>query len=251
MTGILRINWLVCSRYSAKNGKLKMLLSLSRALLSLIFPGSGLALMGRPKTALLYLAVLVALVAVVTYSRLIIQPLGWYLIASGLISIMLLSASACLYLKPGTQNRVNRAATAAAIILLEAILAISSFTYKETLLGIQIYSIPTTSMTPTLYPGDFILVDTRAYQARPPDKGDVVVFQAPHKFAMVKRVSQWPSTGEVVEDDKLYVLGDNTRSSMDSRYTGGVQLDDLKGRVTIKLSKIREKARGDWYVAPI
>lgn len=107
--------------------------------------------------------------------------------------------------------------------------------YKQVLLGIQVYFVPSPSMTPTLEPGDFILMDTWAYHAKPPETGDIVVFQYGEDFAVVKRSANWPGSESAVKDGQLYVLGDNPALSMDSRRLGGIDLNKVNGRVYLKL----------------
>jgi len=117
------------------------------------------------------------------------------------------------------------------------------------------------SMEPTLYPGELILVSKLAYTLGEPRHGDVVIFHAPNNPGedYIKRIIGIPgdlveiANGEVrvngvllnepyisaapvytgtwiVEDDKLFVLGDNRNSSSDSHAWGFVPLDEVIGK---------------------
>ena len=161
-------------------------------------------------------------------------------------------------------------------IVVAAILAIILRTFL-----FQIYKIPTTSMVPTLMPGDKIFVsritygpripftDIRIKGLRTPKRGDVVVFIPPHdrKKAYIKRLIGLPgdtftirkgniyiSGKEVVEPqiarnyyynqgdygfedkeivipkDSYFFLGDNSISSLDSRFWGFVDKKDIVGK---------------------
>jgi nickel-type superoxide dismutase maturation protease len=78
------------------------------------------------------------------------------------------------------------------------------------------------SMTPTLMPGDRLLV-VRACRVRP---GDLVAVLDPRQRdrTIVKRV-------ELVNGDAVTVLGDKSDASTDSRVFGPVDRRDLRGRV--------------------
>lgn len=82
--------------------------------------------------------------------------------------------------------------------------------------------VPTASMEPTLPAGSYIL-GLRIYN--PPEKGDVIIFEHDGN-TLIKRifavsgdiVEQSDGTVLIVPDDCYYVLGDNRRQSIDSRY---------------------------------
>lgn len=130
---------------------------------------------------------------------------------------------------------------------------------------LQVYSIPSGSMVPTLEVGDRIAVEKLTYLARGPERGEVVVFELRGQV-YVKRVIGLP--GESVEitdgfvfvdgvrvdepwvqradersfdpvdvpDGELYVLGDNRPDSGDSRLgLGFVPVEVVVGRAIVVL----------------
>ena len=136
---------------------------------------------------------------------------------------------------------------------------------------VQVFKVRTRAMVPTLRPNDRIMIDRRAYFKSKPQRGDIVVFLPPHnrKKYYVKRIIGMPGENLEIKDgavyvndkkidtpnitsifyynqgpyakkgqkitipaNKYYVLGDNSISSLDSRFWGFVDADDIIGKVT-------------------
>ncbi|MFZ2490971.1 MAG: signal peptidase I [Thermoanaerobaculia bacterium] len=130
-----------------------------------------------------------------------------------------------------------------------------------TKLLLQLYVIPSASMTPTLLPGDRV-VATRYWFGQTPTPGDVVVFRSPSDGSLlVKRVVAIPgdfidsrggrlrvggytlpepyvaataATGsiqpQVIPQERYFVLGDNRAEAIDSRSWGPVPGELIVGR---------------------
>lgn len=132
--------------------------------------------------------------------------------------------------------------------------------------AMHIYAIPSSSMAPTLEPGDQIIV--LRYFDSSPERGHVVVFRSPLNAdeLMVKRVVGLPgdlvdsrlgrlrigghtlpepyvlqqaATGaiqaQLVPADSYFVLGDNREGSFDSRAWGVVRREAIVGRARLVL----------------
>ena len=89
------------------------------------------------------------------------------------------------------------------------------------------YEIAGASMHPALRPGDWVIVDRRAYEGRPPRAGEVALARDPRegRRALVKRVAR------LEPDGRLWLLGDNAGASTDSRALGAFAAEALLGRV--------------------
>jgi nickel-type superoxide dismutase maturation protease len=85
------------------------------------------------------------------------------------------------------------------------------------------------SMEPTLRQGDRVLVDRWTYRHRAARNGEIVLVRGPADVPMVKRVAT-PRTTEDA-DNGIWVLGDNTEHSVDSRRFGALPARRLRGRV--------------------
>ena len=121
------------------------------------------------------------------------------------------------------------------------------------------------SMQPTLFAGDFVIVNKLAYRLGEPSRGDVIVFRsppAPEQEPYIKRIIGLPGDqvhisggkvtingaplaepylkvatnqgGEwVVPPESLFVMGDNRNSSSDSRAWGMVPFENVIGKALV------------------
>jgi len=121
------------------------------------------------------------------------------------------------------------------------------------------------SMQPTLYEGNFVLVNRIAYRIGEPGRGDIIVFRYPpdpDREPYIKRLIGLPGdvvnveNGQVlvngfplsetyimadpnyqgtwqVPEGKLFVLGDNRNNSSDSHSWGFVPLENVIGKAEV------------------
>lgn len=129
----------------------------------------------------------------------------------------------------------------------------------------QAFSIPSASMSPTLQPGDHILVTPTAFTGWTPVRGEVVVFRNPAAGPgyFVKRVVAIPgdhieirdgvvrldsrrleeeyvrgqrsegTVTEIVSPGHVFVMGDHRSDSIDSRNWGLLSADRVVGRARL------------------
>ena len=125
--------------------------------------------------------------------------------------------------------------------------------------------IPSSSMYPTIYVGDMLLVNKTAYYFSSPDRGDIIVFRPDKEIGqkdLIKRVIGLPGETVEVRDNKvfidnivleedyldeppqyvfgpvkvppgcLFVLGDNRNMSIDSHQWPNpfLSIDSVKGK---------------------
>lgn len=127
--------------------------------------------------------------------------------------------------------------------------------------------VPTTSMVPTIMPGDRLFVEKVSHRLTGLNRGDVVVFEPPPSSALtddlIKRLIALPGDSVEVKDGQLYingipqdepyiaekieynleakeippgklfVLGDNRNGSYDSHEWGFVDIESVEGKALI------------------
>jgi len=121
------------------------------------------------------------------------------------------------------------------------------------------------SMQPTLYAGNFVLVNKVAYKLGAPSRGDIIIFHYPPdptQVPYIKRVIGLPgdririADGKVyindqlftepyltvttqrggtwiVPEDSFFVMGDNRNNSSDSRSWGWVPIQNVIGKAEV------------------
>ncbi len=113
---------------------------------------------------------------------------------------------------------------------------------------LEVVSIPSASMVPTLEPGDQLLVNRFVYSGprygvlprRAVRKGDVVVFRPPFdpRQNYVKRCiglgGEW-FDGGILPSGALWLQGDARERSLDSRRFGAIPESALTGRAIVVL----------------
>jgi signal peptidase I len=121
------------------------------------------------------------------------------------------------------------------------------------------------SMQPTLFAGNFVVVNKLSYRFGEPSRGDIIVFRYPPNPELdpyIKRVIGLPGEHVLVEDGKvfingvrisepyletqtqpggewtvtqeaLFVMGDNRNNSSDSRAWGVVPIENVIGKASM------------------
>ena len=133
--------------------------------------------------------------------------------------------------------------------------------------ALRLYVIPSSSMAPTLVPGDHIVVTPYRF-GKKPNRGDVIVFRSPRADdeLMIKRVIGTPGdlvetragrvivcghaltepyvtaqatsgaiAPQIIPADSYFVLGDNRADSLDSRSWGVLPREAVLGRARVVL----------------
>jgi signal peptidase I len=133
--------------------------------------------------------------------------------------------------------------------------------------ALRLYVIPSSSMAPTLVPGDHIVVTPYRF-GKKPSRGDVIVFRSPRAAdeLMIKRVIGTPGdlvetragrvivcghaltepyvtaqaasgaiAPQIIPADSYFVLGDNRADSLDSRSWGVLPKNAVLGRARMIL----------------
>lgn len=91
------------------------------------------------------------------------------------------------------------------------------------------------SMSPTLEPGDWLLVDPDAYRRRAPRASKLIVALDPRDpgRVLVKRVAA------IDLDGRLLLAGDDRDASTDSRIFGAIERGAVQGRAWFRVRPLR------------
>jgi hypothetical protein len=101
-------------------------------------------------------------------------------------------------------------------------------------MGVNIYYIPTASMTPILQVDDLAICDL--WSTNDLKTGDIALFYHPIKKNQIyiKRINSIRMTGE--KDRKFFMRGDNSPHSEDSRIFGEINQTDIICKATSAIS---------------
>jgi signal peptidase I len=231
--------------------------------------GLGYLYVGRLGYAIGFAVAPYAFMLAMGWTRLLVDPFGWYAYFPGIIGLWLVQVvhpTVIAWSRPlAPAKAYNRWWWYIAWLMSVWLLSLVVIPERGSALGYEFFTNPSGSMTPTLQPGDMVVVDTWRYRSVPPQFGEIVVFRDDEDVNLVKRVVGLP--GDLVEvrgtslvrngapasepylgppregaqmrdfppltlgDDEFFVLGDYRNNSRDSRHMGPIPLSRMTGRV--------------------
>jgi signal peptidase I len=199
--------------------------------LGLLSPGLGQLYRGNTQVFLFLQLTTIAIILLFFWSRFALQPLGVITLLITILSINIASAICAVYSNFERSPLYQLNILALQSLCLALVLAL--YFYREDVLGIGLYHIPSASMQPTLKSGDIIIVDTWAYRSANAKQGDVMLFNKSIQDlrVFVKRIKDIkinPSSNQ----PSYFVVGDNKKRSSDSRHFGWVAHSNLIGKVS-------------------
>ncbi len=210
----------------------------------------------------------------IAWSRWLTYPSGFYALVISITGIWLYSVfSNVLPVTNNVPSRIAPPLSPAYLIILFFMawwISVGILVYfKDDILGIDLYKISGDSMNPTFTQGNYVLIDTWAYQHQEPRRGDIVLFKLDHrKPAIIKRIrarsgdriiynrshfsvdtSKTPEnnsthngryydrkiTQETVANGHYFLLGDNLKRSQDSRLFGSISKETILGKAAFVL----------------
>jgi len=202
--------------------------------ISIFFLGAGIVWQRRIQRAILYPSIMLLTSVVFIMQR-------WFSTTSGLmvfVGLLLLTYLIYWYDWLVASKHITQPKQHSIYLIFWLLInsvVITSFLYhSSTLSGYRIYHIPSKSMMPTLYPGDYVLVDLWQYQDNLGLKNEVVIFKRPFQNrTYIKRINYVAGDkflGEKLPFKHYAVIGDNIDYSEDSRVFGSIPHKNLLGK---------------------
>jgi signal peptidase I len=234
--------------------------------------------MKRWKRGSFLLAIAIMVLALNWSLRPALHAWAFGMMALGTFALTVFSAWDVGYSAPSSHKRLSQWWL---VFLLPAAMAGTSaqFNLGLFLAGTRLYRMAASSMQPAISPGDNMIVDLRCYRQHTPERGDVIIFSQPSEpeLYLVKRVVAFggetidiqndqvsvdevpldepyvfvdkkysdavPHFHEKVPPGKLFVLGDDRRISLDSRFPtfGLVDVAAVRGKVVYSMPALRKR----------
>jgi len=191
-------------------------------LLSLFIPG-GCLLLSKARWHVAFFIPIIGLiwVIVLSLSRVVVTPMGFMALLIGLLILHMasyLTGLAKFRRQDAITDHIKRYSILALLCGLNIAIALGCHWNKDRWFGFAFYHIPSSSMTPTLRPGDVVLVDTWIYRKHTPKISDIlVVKRTKESMVLVKRLTNLRTVNAQLQ---LYIEGDNKNRSVDSRRFG-------------------------------
>ena len=171
--------------------------------------------------------------------------------------------------RDGSGHRRNRLGLSVGLTAILLLTTVTGFANSATILGFDRVSMAVPVMEPTIRAGEQLLVDTWIYASKQPQRGDIIIHGFPGQEGIyLNRIIGTP--GDIIEirngtlyingklhiedyvqranakrpesvdlqritvpSNSYFVMGDNRDKSFgDSRFSGMVKVEDVKGKVT-------------------
>ena len=236
----------------------KIFIAAITLILSTIILGFGLVVNNKTKYAIGLVCIAYSALLLICWSNLIETPVALFSFFAFIVLLQLGSAVWSTYISVSEKKReyskIKAWIKAAVFGAVTIPLLATVFLNKSEWLGYDVFYIPSQSMQPTLKPGDYILVNTWYYSIDKPKLGEVILFNHPQKskMVMIKRITGVPGNkiffdfiryyltsnknnskniiSVTLKENQFFVTGDNYKQSIDSRFWGPLEKDNIIGK---------------------
>lgn len=210
-----------------------MVKSIGFFLLNFLVPGLSFALHGYLRPALLYPTLICISMMLFAYMGYFFWPESTIIFI--ILYFLLAGISSIHWLLQFHYGQANRYRSGKNILVLSCHIIFWLFLltgvlfFRQTFLGLEIYTIRGESMVPTLMPNDIVVIEIISSTAQL-HENDVVVFNYPesNKILIKRYVPLTPT--DIDDQSSLFLLGDNLANSLDSRLLGAIPRDRIIGK---------------------
>lgn len=204
-------------------------------LFSLFFYGFGQVYNGQIKKGIIFLLIELTLPFIFGFTR-----LGVFFI--GFISILIIGFAFRIYViydatKTAKKLKIYKLKSyntwyyhLAIIIGISTILWLYDSNTANSIMGVRSYIIPTTSNEPNIKLGDRLIADSKAYDQRKPNYGDLVVFQKKDSLkSSMYRIVALPNDKIEIQNNFLIINGKKCRTSfVKETKNGGLDVNEYE-----------------------
>lgn len=222
-----------------------MLLKIINSIICIFVPGSSFLLTKRRLAAFAIPVIGITWVCIISWTRWVITPTGFAVMLLGLVFLHVVSYLIGLYCfktnKEDTSSKTQFYGLFVLLIMLNIAITVSSHIKKAEWYGFAFYHIPSSSMAPTLLPGDVVFVDTWQYENNKIKIRDIIVSKkSATSLVMAKRVT---NIQNINGKDEIFLEGDNSQKSTDSRSFGWIDQKYTIGKIKFVWFSFRKKDR--------
>jgi signal peptidase I len=214
-------------------------------LASVFVLGLGSLYVGKLRLAIATVATVYGVVALFSWTRLIVSVPYGYWIAAGvmllIIAVSSIGATVVAIRSPlAASNSYNRWFIYLLWTLMVFAISLTAYHVRARVFGYGAYAVPSVSMSPTVEKGDYFIADTWRYPEHQPTEGEIVLLELADGTGVqyLKRIVGLPGDRIEIRDRVLYRNGDPVAEPYIQPVDGMHSYGRTFGSITVEAGKV-------------